>query len=139
MNDINPSLVQKLLSLALDHAAAPGEVENAGRMLIKHLRKAGAKADDFLRGGAPKVVYQDRVVYRDRVVEKIKVVHVDRPAASNGTPPPPPEILMPFGKFKGVPVAEINPSYLQWVLNNCERIDTYLAAEIRRVLKLDQK
>ena len=143
MSAINHTLVQKLLSLALDSAAAPGEVENAGHMLIKHLRKGGAKADDFLRGGGTKVIVQervifkDRVVYQDRVVEKIKIVHVDRPGAS-GAPPPPPEIQMPFGKHKGVPVAEIDPGYLQWVLDNCDRLDTYLSTEIRRVLKLDQ-
>ena len=137
MNEINHTLVQKLLSLALDSAAAPGEVENAGHMLIKHLRKSGVKAGDFLRGGGTKVVERERIVYRDRVVEKIKIVHVDRPVTSSA-PPPPPDILMPFGKHKGVPVPEIDPSYLQWVLNNCDRIDTYLSTEIRRVLKLDQ-
>ena len=144
MSAINHTLVQKLLSLALDSAAAPGEVENAGHMLIKHLRKGGAKADDFLRGGGTKVIVQervifkDRVVYQDRVVEKIKIVHVDRPAAASGTPPPPPEIRMSFGKYKDVSVADIDPRYLQWVLDNCDRLDTYLSTEIRRVLKLDQ-
>ena len=143
MSEINHTLVQKLLSLALDSAAAPGEIENAGHMLIKHLRKGGVKADEFLRGGGTKVVerervvYRDRVVYQDRVVEKIKIVHVDRPVTSDAQPPAP-EIRMPFGKHKGVPVADIDPSYLQWVLNNCDRLDTYLSTEIRRVLKLDQ-
>jgi hypothetical protein len=144
MSEINHTLVQKLLSLALDGAAAPGEVENAGHMLIKHLRKGGVKADEFLRGGGTRVVerervvYRDRIVYQDRVVEKIKIVHVDRPVTSDGAPPPPPEVVMPFGKHKGVPVAEIDPGYLQWVLDNCDRLDAYLVAEIRRVLKLDQ-
>ncbi len=131
MSEINQTLVTKLLSLALNHAAAPGEIDNAGRMLIGHLRKAGAKPDDLLRGGT-RVVVQERIVYRDRPVEKI--VYRDRP----GSAPPPPEIVMPFGKHKGVPVAEIDPGYLQWVLDNCDRLDTYLSTEIRRVLKLDQ-
>lgn len=142
MSEINHTLINKLLSLALNHATAPGEIDNAGRMLISHLRKAGARADDFVRGGATKVVVQERIVYRDRPVEKIvyrdrpveKVVYRDRPSSA----PPPPEIAMPFGKHKGVPITEINPGYLQWVLDNCDRIDAYLVAEIRRVLKLDQ-
>jgi uncharacterized protein (DUF3820 family) len=46
---------------------------------------------------------------------------------------------MPFGKHKGVPVSDVDPGYLQWVLDNCTRIDSYLSAEIRRVLKLDEE
>ena len=142
MSEINHTLVQKLLSLALDSAAAPGEIENAGHMLIKHLRKGGAKADEFLRGGGTRVVERERVVYRDRPVEKIvyrdrpveKIVFRDRPDSA----PPPPEISMPFGKHKGMPVHAVDPGYLHWVLDICDRLDAYLVAEIRRVLRLDQ-
>jgi hypothetical protein len=136
MTGIDHTRVRKLLSLALDSAAAPGEIDNAARMLVSHLRKAGAKADDLLKGGTGRVVVQERIVYRDRPVVKVveKVVYKE----SDGNVPPP-TIRMPFGKHKGVPVADVDPGYLQWVLDNCTRIDAYLSAEIRRVLKLDEE
>jgi hypothetical protein len=137
MTGIDHTRVHKLLSLALDSAAAPGEIDNATRMLVSHLRKAGAKADDLLKGGAGRIVVKERIVYRDRPVVKVveKVVYKE----GGGTAAPPPIIRMPFGKHKGVPVSDVDPGYLQWVLDNCTRIDAYLSAEIRRVLKLDEE
>ena len=145
MSEINHTLIRKLVTLALDGAAMPGEIDNAGRMLISHLRKAGAKTEDLLQGGGTgRVILQERIVYRDRpvvrVVEKVveKVVYRDAEGKRVGEKAPPPVIRMPFGKFKGVPVAEVDPGYLQWVLNNCTNIDAYLTAEIRRVLRLEE-
>jgi len=141
MSAINHTLIRKLLNLALDGAAMSGEVDNAGRMLISHLRKAGAKAEDLLQGSSSgRVVIQERIVYRDRPVVKVveKVVYKEATGKSAEEKASPPAIKMPFGKFKGVPVVDVNPGYLQWVLDNCTHIDAYLSAEIRRVLNLEE-
>jgi hypothetical protein len=44
---------------------------------------------------------------------------------------------MPFGKYQGQSLAEIakeNPKYLDWVLENCERIPAHLREDIEEVI-----
>jgi hypothetical protein len=44
---------------------------------------------------------------------------------------------MPFGKYKNRPIDEIDPSYLEWVLANCQGISLDLKRAIRRRLGLE--
>ncbi len=92
---------QKLLALALDSAAAPGEWKNAATAFVGLLRKAGTTATELL---APPV-----------------------PAFTQARPGPPPrwtpppssnpfETKMPFGCHKGKPLSKIPTDYLHWVL-----------------------
>ena len=46
---------------------------------------------------------------------------------------------MPFGKHKNKPINEIDPSYLEWVLANCQQISPELKRAIRSQLGLEVK
>lgn len=88
-------LEQKLMRLALDPAAAPGEIENCARMLIEQWRKRGLTLDQIL-GPA-----------------------VQSPAAEYYAP----DFglcVMPFGKHKGKEFKDIPPSYLRWLKGELE-------------------
>jgi hypothetical protein len=97
---------QKLFALAMDPAAKKGEIENAAAALIKSLRDRGIDA----HSGEHKSF-----------------------TPKQAPPPPPPNtkshekwssedwpgtIVMGFGKHKGKRLAEIDPSYMRWCLNN---------------------
>lgn len=41
---------------------------------------------------------------------------------------------MPFGKHKGIPVAEVPVGYLQWVVRECKNISPYLRRSINVVV-----
>jgi exodeoxyribonuclease X-like protein len=89
---------QKLWRLAMDKSASPGEVRNAAVALISSLRERGVSAYDSKETGN-----------------------------FNGAKPParpidnwPGSIIMPWGKHKGKPLAEIDPSYFKWCIENIE-------------------
>ena len=46
------------------------------------------------------------------------------------TPPPPP--VMPWGKHKGVPLADVPEDYLNWILKNAENMSPELRAQIEQ-------
>src|SRR5690242_10663000 len=81
-----------LIRLALDKAAAPGEIENSGAKLMLLLRRRGVEPEEVL-------AYS---------------IHAPDPNAFAFG-----EILMPFGKYKGLRLREIDPGYLRWVYMNC--------------------
>jgi hypothetical protein len=90
-----PEKEEKLLRLALDRAAAPGEIQNCAIKLIESWRKRKATVEDF----------------------------TDAPAAnhrSNGASAKKEtdygEIIMHFGKHKGNCLCDIPRSYLSWLL-----------------------
>ena len=96
-----PPKAQKLLALALDSAAQPGEWRNAATMFVGILRANGTQATELL---APPV-----------------------PAFTQARPGPSPRwtpggyaspfgMKMPFGKHKGVLLSKIPTDYLHWVL-----------------------
>jgi hypothetical protein len=41
---------------------------------------------------------------------------------------------MPFGKYRGVPLSEIEDSYLDWVARNADHASPYLKAQIQAEL-----
>jgi hypothetical protein len=46
---------------------------------------------------------------------------------------------MPFGKHKDTPIDKIDPSYLEWVLANCQQVSPDLKGAICRQLGLEFK
>jgi Putative quorum-sensing-regulated virulence factor len=98
----------KLILLALDPHAAPGEVDNAAVALVHSLRRQ----------------YSDGFSFLAELTDK--------------RPPEPDnrygETQMPFGKHKGRQLRDIDPTYLLWVLANCTNADAYLKIAIRRFL-----
>lgn len=126
---VNYSLVEKLLNLALDDAASKGEIENASKKMIDHLRQAKARSDDFV---VEKVVYVDvpieKIVYVDKPVDKI--VYIDM-ATQKKVP------TMTFGKFKGVAITEVEPSYLLWALENVDSMNKILQQAICDLLGVE--
>ena len=95
------AIEEKLIRLALDKGAQPGEIDNAACMLIKKLRKRGVRADDLIDALETKTL----------------------PAVC-GT------LTMPFGKYEGVELAYIPYDYLLWVLRNCRNISHHLRQAI---------
>lgn len=85
---------QKLLRLALDDAAAKGEVENCAILFIRSLRKRHATIDEFL--GAD-----------------------NDGAELNGDDEPAPvdwgKTVMSLGKHRGKIFNDIDPGYLRWL------------------------
>ena len=85
-------LQQKLLRLALDKAAQPGEIQAAAIKFVESLRREGMKLEDILgREGA-------------RVYSK----------------PDYGLTVMPFGKHKDLRLKEIDPRYLIWLRGDIE-------------------
>jgi hypothetical protein len=94
---------EKLLRLALDAAAAPGEVDNCAVKLLAHWRKRNVTADELLATATSSLA----------------------PPVDYGS------VVIAFGQFKGKPLREIDPSYLEWVARNCRqtRLSTCLLIE----------
>jgi hypothetical protein len=84
-------LEQKLLRLALDPGAQPGEIANCARMLIEQWRKRGLSFDDIL-GAPPGAVKAPEYWAPDYGL-----------------------CVMPFGKHKGKEFKDVPPSYLRWL------------------------
>jgi hypothetical protein len=98
---------QCLIRLALDPAAAPGEIENSGAKLMLPLRRRGVVPEEVL---AYSIQAPDLNAFRFG------------------------EILMPFGKYKGLRLREIDPGYLRWVYENCRESHADLCRAIRRFM-----
>jgi hypothetical protein len=92
---------QKLFRLALDRSASKGEIANAALALINSLRERGVSA------------------YDKKEADSFKV---GKPSPPRHDPVAnwPGSILMPWGKYKGRPLAEIDPSYFRWCIENIE-------------------
>ena len=101
----------KLLRLALDSGAQPGEIANAALLLIRKLRKRQASVDDFKQHYPEVTVYQSAPTYG--------------------------YVTMPFGKYKGLPLSDIPESYLVWVLKSCSNITPTLRSAINEMLWRD--
>jgi putative quorum-sensing-regulated virulence factor len=85
---------KKLLVLALDQAAPAGEIASAGACLIKQLRRR------FPDGYA---LLSELEGSRDSEDSKYG------------------SVIMLFGKFKGLQLAQIPSDYLCWILDNCDQ------------------
>jgi hypothetical protein len=100
----------KLLRLALDRAAFPGEAEVAGAKLIFSWRRRGIDAEAFL-GSFSAVEYLDRDL-----------------SAARGR-------VWPYGKFRGKTVGELRPSYIRWALSEFDDLPLNLRKALRLVLR----
>ena len=98
----------KLFALALDRAAAPGEVDTAAKMLIKSLRQRYVKIDDL----------------------------IELPNQNCGIVQPQNCARMTFGKYKGESLTDIPANYLVWALANCDNMTPNLRYEINKVLDI---
>jgi hypothetical protein len=105
----------KLLLLALDPAAAPGEIKNAALALVRSLRQRYADGHAFLSE------------------------LTDQPEPPRQTPPDAVSVYgtvrMSFGKYRERQLRDVPPEYLIWVLDNCRNLDPYLRTAIRRYLE----
>jgi hypothetical protein len=117
----------KLLRLALDPAAAPGEIENCAVMFVKSLRKRGVKAEELET--------KDVVVYRTW-------------SSPNMQPSRPPktkdwsEVTITWGKHKNKMLKQIPDDYLTWAANWIDSDDerkrkmSYLRMAIKKYLDI---
>jgi hypothetical protein len=99
----------KLLRLALCPGAKVGEIDSAGRALIASWRKRGLLAETLLEPSAASRPSS-------------------RPVFSAG------DVIMPFGKCRGLPLHRIKMRYLRWVLENCSDLQPELERAIHAVL-----
>jgi hypothetical protein len=110
-------LAEKLLRLGLCPGAHQGEWKSAAIKFFASLRKEGVKAEEFLALGNES--HQQR---------QQRHHHYEEPA----------EMILPFGKYKGHSVAyiaQIDPSYLNWCLDNLTKINLRLRKEISSQLE----
>jgi hypothetical protein len=98
---------QSLIRLALDPAAARGEVTNSGAKLMLLLRRRGVGAEEVLQ----------------------YTVGSREPAPFRYG-----EVRIQFGKHKGLRLREIDPGYLAWVHSNCWDSHPELCVAIRRFM-----
>jgi uncharacterized protein (DUF3820 family) len=91
----------KLLTLALDPAAQPGEWATAGMKLIQSLRDR--KLDGYNHG-------LKRKMGGDQNDPEVPKEIQEWPGS----------IIVDFGKHKGRKLAEIDPGYLRWYTENCD-------------------
>jgi hypothetical protein len=99
---------EKLIRLALDEAAAPGEVQNCAVKLFALLRKRKVTAEQLIEPQG-------------------NVVAVALPASGN--------LRLPFGKHAGVKLSEVDPDYLHWFATNCQTRASKTCAAIARFLR----
>ena len=86
---------EKLLRLALDDAAAPGEVQNATLALITSLRRRGVRPEALITG--------NELVQRSNTARDLG------------------REVFPWGKFEGRHVAEVPEKYLRFCLWKCSK------------------
>ena len=102
---------RKLIWLALDEAAQPGEIRNSAVKLLESLRRRGMRPEALILGTqlqTPSLPNTMLAIARRRV--------------------------MPFGRHKGRQLEAIEPSYLQWALRECSCLSLGLREAIRLVL-----
>jgi hypothetical protein len=105
----------KLLLLALDPQAAPGEVNNAAIAFVRSLRRR----------------YPDGFAFLAALTDTREPPHYRPPEPVNRYG----DTRMTFGKYRGRRLRDIDPIYLLWVLDNCTNADPYLKTAIRRYLE----
>ena len=101
-------LEQCLIRLALDPAAAEGEIQNCGSKLMLLLRRRGVDPEEILQ-------------YSIESTSPKTFVHS--------------ELRMPFGKYKDLRLREIDPDYLRWVCRSCGATHPDLVRAVGRYLK----
>lgn len=119
---------KKLLRLALDPAAQPGEMVNAAVKLIEAWRRRDVKAEDF----EPKMI-------RGPMAERKATVEKSRPDYGLCKWPWP---RNKDGPYKGKMFKEIPPSYLkgqlEWIRSDPERANRFAELAVTIQLFLEQ-
>ncbi len=100
-------LEQKLLRLALNAGAEPGEIRNASLKLVESLRRRGLRPEALIEGAE---------VQSDSGIEQARCMR------------------MPFGKHRGKGLDQIPVAYLRWVLSKCSNLSVALREAIYIVL-----
>jgi hypothetical protein len=103
------SVEEKLIRLALDDAAQPGEVRNCAVKFVQSLRRRGIKSEALVRPLPPPTRF---------------CVELDRARI----------LKMPFGRHRGRRLDVIEPDYLKWALANCRCLSLSLREAIGLVL-----
>jgi hypothetical protein len=98
---------EKLIRLALDDAAHPGEVQNCAVKLFALLRKRKVTAEQLIEPQGNVVVM---------------------------APPESGNLRLPFGKYAGLKMIEVDPDYLHWFSTNCRNKAPKTCAAIARYL-----
>ena len=119
-NGVYSELEEKLLRLALDAAAQPGEQHNAAVALVQSLRKRGVRPEYLILGS--ELAANKRRSPREAPTGS----EIENPGA----------ILMPWGKYEGIPIRLISPKYLRFCLWKCGNADPGLLAAIRAYLRI---
>jgi uncharacterized protein (DUF3820 family) len=108
-------LEAKLLRLALDSAAEPGEVTNAAEALVNSWRSRGLSPE---------------ILLGSELAKRLELSRAQGAIAAS-------EFIMPFGKCRGLPLGRIKRSYLRWILRNCDNLQPSLTRAIQNVLSGD--
>jgi uncharacterized protein (DUF3820 family) len=104
-------LERKLIALALDEAAAVGEVQNSAVMLIQSLRRRGMRPEALILGS-----------------------ELRTPSLSHTPLERARRFRMPFGRHQGRQLQAIEENYLRWCLRECRCLSLGLREAIRLVL-----
>lgn len=96
--------LEKLLRLALCPSAANGESDNAA---VAFVRSARSSSETF------------ESLFPKRIPEPVRTA---------------PSMIMPFGKWKGSAVRDVDTGYLEWALNNLNKISPRLKSAIAEEL-----
>jgi putative quorum-sensing-regulated virulence factor len=103
---------RKLLMLAMDKGVADGELEAAATALVRLLRARYPSGHELIK---------DLETLETRYATRF----VQNPAGN---------YRMPFGKFKGERLKDVDTDYLEWVLQNCDNIRDSLRDAIEQWL-----
>jgi len=101
----------KLIRLAMDKAAHPGERDNCASMLIQSLLKRGVDSESFIQLSGPRVYepYREKKERQFKANGKHVCPHCQGPDFGN--------YIMPQGKHRGKTLREIPLDYLQYALH----------------------
>jgi len=102
---------EKLLWLALDQSAQPGEVRNSAVALIESLRRRGMRPESLILGSQLQVSRRPETTLAQARLR-----------------------IMPFGKHRGRRLEAIEPAYLRWALRKCSNLSLGLREAILIVL-----
>jgi uncharacterized protein (DUF3820 family) len=102
---------EKLIRLALDEAAQPGEIRNSAVKLLESLRRHGMRPEALILG----------TQLQAQSLPETTLITAGRR-------------VMPFGKHKGRQLEAIEASYLRWVLRECSCVSLGLREAIQLVL-----